>query len=74
MSSLIQPDTLMQSLCSLPVVAPDANRAEARRVRCRQALESSDAVRDVRWLEPAVGVACAAYALQLARIAILLAR
>jgi hypothetical protein len=65
-------DPFFQALAALPAVTPDRTHAERVRASCLAALTASGQSRTV--VEPAVGAACAAYALQLARIAILLSR
>jgi hypothetical protein len=70
-SSIANPDRLIEVLASLPAVAPDVSHADAIRARCRLALESREAD-PFAALEPAAGVACAAYAVQLVRLALLL--
>ena len=65
-------DPLLQALAALPAVTPDPTHAERVRARCLAALTASGEPSSV--LEPAVSAACAAYALQLARIVILLSR
>jgi hypothetical protein len=67
-------DPLLDTIASLPVVQVHADRAEAIRTRCRAALESGHTSGGFPILEPAAGVACAAYALQLARLALRLSR
>ena len=71
MSLVPHPDRLIEVLASLPTVEPDVSHADAIRARCRLAFESREAD-PFPALEPAVGVACAAYAVQLARLALLL--
>jgi hypothetical protein len=72
--STSQVDTLVQAIASLPLIAPDVSRAEALRARCRTSLESSAESQPLPVLEPTVGVACALYALHLARVAFMLSR
>jgi hypothetical protein len=65
---------LLDAIASLPVVQAHAGRTEAIRRQSRAALECGHTSAGFPELEPAVGVACAAYALQLARLALLLSR
>jgi hypothetical protein len=67
-------DPLLTAIAALPVVPPDAGRSDAIRTRCRATLESGRTNGESPLLEPAAAVACAAYALQLARLALLLSR
>jgi hypothetical protein len=74
MSADDRPDLVLQALAALPAVTPDLEHADRVRLKCRAALASPRECSADIMLEPAVGAACAAYALQLARIAILLSR
>lgn len=75
MSAFTGSDPLIRALAQLPAVQPNAGRAEAVRGRCRAVLEGQSATTPLASLEPvAVGVACAVYGWQLARLASLLAR
>ena len=74
MSSAEWPDPVVQALAALPPVAPDVERAERVRLRCRAVLTASGDDRVALLMEPAISAGCAAYALHVARLAILLSR
>lgn len=75
MSTSSHSDPLIRALARLPVVQPNADRSEAVRVRARAMFEARTGSVPLASLEPAaVGMACAAYGWQLAKLAALLAR
>lgn len=69
----IQADSLLTAIASLPAVAPDPHHAESVRRRCRAALETPAGAGPLV-IEPAAAAVCAAYILQLARLAIAITR
>lgn len=74
MNEALRSDPLLDAIASLPVVQAHAGRTEAVRAQCRAALECGHTSSGFPMLESAAGLACAAYALQLARLALLLSR